>query len=606
MSYTPKNPLIVQSDSTVLLETANERFEEARDALSIFAELVKSPEHIHTYRVSPLSLWNAAALGYEPEGIKEQLKEYSKYPLPSNLLVDIDEFMSRYGRLKLVGEGDDLFLISEDETLLEEVSRQRQVEPFLLERVGPKRFRVIKDQRGFIKHALIRVGFPVEDLAGYVQGEPLEVKLREETLEGKPFGLRDYQKEAVGAFWAGGTVSGGSGAIVLPCGAGKTIVALGAMEAVGAQTLILTTNITALRQWRDEIIDKTHLTADEVGEYSGETKEIKPVTITTYQILTYRRTRESEFIHFSVFNEGNWGLVVYDEVHLLPAPVFRAVANIQSRRRLGLTATLVREDGKEEEVFSLIGPKKYDVPWRVLEKRGFIATANCTEVRVPFADDDLRLEYALAEQRQKYKMAATNRAKLGVLEDLLKEHEGDQIMIIGQYLDQLDAIAERTGAPLITGRTPQGEREVLYGRFRTGEVPVLVVSKVANFAVDLPDANVAIQVSGTFGSRQEEAQRLGRILRPKEGDNTASFYSIVTRDTNEQDYANKRQLFLTEQGYRYQIETVEAKEEPVAPRRRAPAEAAEEEDASVEPAGGDEESGTEESLPSDEKKKTGS
>jgi DNA excision repair protein ERCC-3 len=570
MSYNPKNPLIVQSDRTVLLETANEQFEAARDALSIFAELVKSPEHIHTYRVSPLSLWNAAALGYEPEEIKAQLAEYSKYPLPTNLLDDIDEFMSRYGRLKLIGEDDELYLVSEDDVLLEEISRQKKVMPYLLERVSQRRFRVVKDQRGFIKHALIRVGYPVEDLAGYVEGEPLDVGLRDVTVGGKPFGLRDYQKEAVGAFWAGGTVRGGSGAIVLPCGAGKTIVALGAMNAVKAHTLILTTNITALRQWRDEIIDKTDLDPEIIGEYSGETKEIKPVTITTYQILTYRRSKESEFIHFDVFNQGNWGLVVYDEVHLLPAPVFRAVANIQSRRRLGLTATLVREDGKEEEVFSLIGPKKYDVPWRVLEKQGFIATAQCSELRVPFIDDDLRMEYALAEQRHKYKIAATNPAKLDVLEDLLEKHDGDQVMIIGQYLDQLDAIAERTGAPLITGRTPQGEREVLYGKFRSGEVPVLVVSKVANFAVDLPDANVAVQVSGTFGSRQEEAQRLGRILRPKEGDNDAFFYSVVTRDTNEQDYANKRQLFLTEQGYRYKIEMIEPDlPNPVEPRRRS-------------------------------------
>ncbi len=560
MSYNPQNPLIVQSDSTVLLETASERFAEARDALSVFAELVKSPEHIHTYRVSPLSLWNAAALGVEPAEIKAQLEEYSKYPLPSNLLVDIDEYMSRYGRLKLVADDDDLYLESEDEVLLEEVSRQRKVKPYLLERVSPRRYRVVKDQRGFIKHALIRVGFPVEDLAGYVPGEPLEVGLREETLEGNPFGLRDYQREAVGAFWAGGTVKGGSGTIVLPCGAGKTIVALGAMEAVGAHTLILTTNTTALRQWRSEILDKTSLTEEELGEYSGEVKEIKPVTITTYQILTYRKSKDSDFVHFGLFNQGNWGLVIYDEVHLLPAPVFRAVANIQSRRRLGLTATLVREDGKEEEVFSLIGPKKYDVPWRVLEKRGYIASAECTEVRVGFADDDLRMEYALSEARPKYRLAATNPAKLEVLDELLEKHKGDQIMIIGQYLDQLDQIAERTGAPIITGRTPQGEREVLYGKFRDGEVPVLVVSKVANFAVDLPDASVAIQVSGTFGSRQEEAQRLGRILRPKSGANEAYFYSIVTRDTTEQEYANKRQLFLTEQGYRYRIETREAGE----------------------------------------------
>lgn len=556
MSYNPNNPLIVQSDRTVLLETANEKFEEARDALSIFAELVKSPEHIHTYRITPLSLWNAAALGYTPDDIKAQLTVYTKYALPTNLLTDIDDFVSRYGRLKLIAEGEDLFLVSEDETLLEEISRQRLVAPYLKDRVGPLRFLVDSEQRGFIKHALIRVGFPVEDLAGYIPGEPLDIAVRSPTLGGQDFGLREYQKEAVGAFWAGGTTQGGSGTIVLPCGAGKTIVAIGAMDAVKSHTLVLTTNITALRQWRDEIIDKTNIDPNDIGEYSGERKEIKPVTITTYQLLTYRKNKDSEFVHFDVFNRGKWGLIVYDEVHLLPAPVFRAVANIQSRRRLGLTATLVREDGKEEEVFSLIGPKKYDVPWRVLEKQGFIATATCTEIRVPFDDDDLRLEYAIAEQRQKYRLAATNPRKLEVLSKLLETHKDDQVLVIGQYLEQLDQIAALANAPIITGRTPQGEREILYEKFRSREVPVLVVSKVANFAVDLPDANVAIQVSGTFGSRQEEAQRLGRILRPKPNNNQAYFYSIVTRDTTEQEFSNKRQLFLTEQGYRYEIETM--------------------------------------------------
>jgi DNA excision repair protein ERCC-3 len=399
------------------------------------------------------------------------------------------------------------------------------------------------------------VGDPVEDLAGYVEGDDLDVSLRDVTSQGREFELRDYQKEAVDAFWAGGTERGGSGAIVLPCGAGKTIVALGAMDVIKEHTLVLTTNVTALRQWRDEILDKTDIDPEMIGEYSGETKEIKPITITTYQILTYRKSKDAEFKHFGLFNESNWGLIIYDEVHLLPAPVFRAVANLQSRRRLGLTATLVREDGKEDEVFSLIGPKKYDVPWRVLEKKGFIASASCAEMRVPFRDEDLRLEYALAEPREKYKLAATNPAKLDVIKDLLEKHQDDQVLVIGQYLDQLDQIEEMSGAPIITGRTPQSERDVLYEQFRKGDVPVLVVSKVANFAVDLPDANVAIQVSGTFGSRQEEAQRLGRILRPKEDGNEAHFYSIVTRDSTEQDYSNKRQLFLTEQGYRYHIET---------------------------------------------------
>lgn len=554
MSFDPTNPLIVQSDRTVLLETANDNFESARDALSLFAELVKSPEHVHTYRITPLSLWNAAALGLGPEEVKEQLAGFSKYPVPSNLLTDIDDFMSRYGRLKLVSEDDgSLFLETDDAPLMLEITRQRKVQKYLLGDPYNGRVEVNRHDRGSIKHALIQIGFPVEDLAGYTTGDPLEVSLRDETLEGNEFGLREYQREAVGAFWAGGTVKGGSGVVVLPCGAGKTVVALGSMDAVGAHTLILTTNVTALRQWRDEILDKTSITEDQIGEYSGVKKEIKEVTITTYQILTYRKTKNSEFVHFDLFNERNWGLIVYDEVHLLPAPVFRAVANLQSRRRLGLTATLVREDGREEEVFSLIGPKKYDVPWRVLEKQGFIASASCTEIRVPFRDDNLRLEYAVAEPRIKHKLAATNPAKLDVVKDLLEQHVDDQVLVIGQYLDQLDELSELADAPIITGRTPQTKREELYEKFRKKEVPVLVVSKVANFAVDLPDANVAIQVSGTFGSRQEEAQRLGRILRPKKDANEAHFYSVVTRDSTEQDYANKRQLFLTEQGYRYEI-----------------------------------------------------
>lgn len=554
MSFDPSNPLIVQSDRTVLLETANPKFEEARDALSLFAELVKSPEHIHTYRVTPLSLWNAAALGLKPADVRASLSSWSKYPIPSNILVDVDEFMSRYGRLKLVSEEDGvLWLTSQDPLLLQELLRQRKVEKFFIGPVEHDRVRVDKNERGSIKHALIQLGFPVEDLAGYVEGDPLEIELREQTLEGDAFGLRDYQNEAVGSFWAGGTVSGGSGAVVLPCGAGKTVVAIGAMNMVKEHTLILTTNVTALRQWRDEILDKTSLDPEMIGEYSGIKKEILPVTITTYQILTYRKNKNSDFVHFDLFNEKNWGLIVYDEVHLLPAPVFKAVANLQSRRRLGLTATLVREDGREDEVFSLIGPKKYDVPWRVLEKRGFIAQAHCAEIRVSFEKEDQRLEYAIAEPRDKHRIAAVNSKKLEVITGLLKRHVDDQVLIIGQYLDQLDAVAELTGAPIITGRTSQGERDKLFEKFRQREVPVLVVSKVANFAVDLPDANVAIQISGTFGSRQEEAQRLGRILRPKKRSNEAHFYSVVTRDTTEQDYANKRQLFLTEQGYRYEI-----------------------------------------------------
>ena len=553
--YSPDNPLIVQSDKTILLETASPRFEEARNCLSTFAELLKSPEHIHTYRVSPLSLWNAAALGFTPESIKDALAGMAKYPVPDNVLADVDDYMSRYGRIQLVEEDGQLLLVSEDEVLLREVCGQRAVQPLIVAMEGPGRVVVQPDQRGFVKQALIKVGFPVEDLAGYKEGAALDVALRSPTLEGQDFGLRDYQNQSVDAFWAGGTTRGGSGVVVLPCGAGKTIVGIGTMARLATHTLILTTNTTALRQWRDEILDKTDLNPEDVGEYSGHTKEIKPVTITTYQILTYRKSRKDPFVHFRIFNDAQWGLIIYDEVHLLPAPVFRTVANLQSLRRLGLTATLVREDGKEGEVFSLIGPKKYDVPWRVLEKQGFIATAQCTEVRVPFRDSDLRMEYALAEPRQKFRLAATNPGKLAVLKVLLKEHSSDRVLIIGQYLEQLNDVANLLDAPIITGRTPQSKREVLYERFRTGEVPRLVVSKVANFAVDLPDANVAIQISGTFGSRQEEAQRLGRVLRPKKDTNVARFYSVVTRDTTEQELSSKRQLFLTEQGYRYEITT---------------------------------------------------
>lgn len=554
MSFNPTNPLIVQSDKTILLETHSDRFEEARDALSGFAELVKSPEHIHTYRITPLSLWNAAALGWDPDEVKDTLADLSKFELPQNVLADVDDYMSRYGRLQLVKLLDDYYIETDDETLLAEVCQHRLVLPHLGGPVADGRVKIKDGERGFIKHALIQVGYPVEDLGGYIEGEALPIQLAETMGDGKPFGLRSYQIESVDAFYAGGTERGGSGVVVLPCGAGKTVVGIGAMAKVQAHTLILTTNVTALRQWRNEILDKTDLKPEDVGEYSGEIKELKPVTLTTYQILTYRKKKTDDFTHFHLFNDNNWGLILYDEVHLLPAPVFRAVANLQSRRRLGLTATLVREDGKEEEVFSLIGPKKYDVPWRVLEKQGYVAEATCTEIRVPFEDQDLRLEYALADQRKKFRISATNPAKLGVVKQLCDQHAEDHVLIIGQYLDQLHDIAKLLQAPIITGETPQSERDVLYKAFRTGEAKRLVVSRVANFAVDLPDANVAIQVSGTFGSRQEEAQRLGRVLRPKShGANEAAFYTVVTQDSSEQEFSTRRQLFLTEQGYRYEI-----------------------------------------------------
>ena len=554
MNFKPENPLIVQSDMTILLETMGPQFDTARDFLNQFAELHKSPEYLHTYGVTPLSLWNAAAAGVEVDEIIEGLRRLTKYDVPPNVFTEIREQMARYGKVKLVrlDETDEHVLQSDDPIALEEILASPQVRPFLGLRRGENQISIQPGTRGRIKQALIKIGFPVEDLAGYVQGDPLDVTLRDETVSGLPFALREYQRDAAEVFYANGARTGGSGVLVLPCGAGKTVIGITAMSMVGQHTLILTTNLTALRQWKREIADKTFLTEDQIGEYSGEIKDVKPVTVTTYQILTYKKSRNDVFLHMDLFQNYNWGLMIYDEVHLLPAPVFRATTEIQARRRLGLTATLVREDGKEDDVFSLIGPKRFDKPWKELESQGWIAQARCMEIRVPMAEDK-RLEYAVAELRNKYRLSMENPSKLPVVECLLKKHKDDNVLVIGQYLDQLEAIRERTGAPIITGETPNAEREVLYNDFKTGKNKVLIVSKVANFAVDLPDANVAIQVSGTFRSRQEETQRLGRVLRPKSGRNFAYFYSVVTKDTKDQECAKRRSLFLTEQGYRYRI-----------------------------------------------------
>jgi DNA excision repair protein ERCC-3 len=552
----PGNPLIVQSDRTILLEVDHPQHAEARDALAQFAELEKSPEHIHTYRLSPLSLWNAAAGGMNAQTIIELLAQYSKYDIPGNIAADIREYISRYGRLKLIREGDALLLTSSDAALIAEVIHHKRTQPFLLRQLNRHTIEVDASRRGHIKQALIQLGFPAEDLAGYTDGAPLSMRLRSETLQGKLFAPRAYQYAAAAAFYAGGAPSGGSGVVVLPCGAGKTIVGLAAMADIQRATLILSPNTIAVRQWIQEILDKTDLPPEMIGEYTGERKDICPITVSTYQILTYRRSEEEDFPHFSLFTSYDWGLIIYDEVHLLPAPVFRITAEIQARRRLGLTATLVREDGRETDVFSLIGPKKYDVPWRELERQGWIATAECHEIRVGL-DEDEQLNYAVTEDRDKYRLAAENPAKLTVTRYLAERHQEDQVLIIGQYIDQLKILAEELNAPLLTGRTSTSQREKLYDQFRRGEIKRMVVSKVANFAIDLPDANVAIQVSGTFGSRQEEAQRLGRILRPKADGGLAYFYSIVTRDTRDQDFSANRQLFLTEQGYRYVIEDAE-------------------------------------------------
>jgi DNA excision repair protein ERCC-3 len=552
MPYNPKNPLIVQSDRTILLEVDNPSFIPARDILPLFAELIKSPEHIHTYRLSPLSLWNAASLGLTSAEVIENLEQFSKYDIPQNIRFEIVEQMSRYGKLKLSSTGTMLKLESSDTHIITEIWNSDHVRPYLDELVDNYTILIAPINRGFIKQSLIKLGFPVEDLAGYTLGKHLDISLRLKARSGKEFILRAYQHEAMDLFYAGGSERGGSGIIVLPCGSGKTIIGIGIMEKCSTQTLILTTNITALRQWRDELLDKTTLRTNHIGEYSGEHKDIKPVTIATYNILTYRKTKTDIFSHFSLFNRENWGLIIYDEVHLLPAPVFRYTADIQAKRRLGLTATLVREDGRETDVFSLIGPKKYDVPWKDLEKQGWIATATCTEIRVPLRED-LRYKYATAGLRKRYRIASENPEKMEVVRRLVNQHHDDLILIIGQYISQLESIAEEFQAPIITGKVESEERERLYNAFRKGKIKLLVVSKVANFAVDLPDANVAIQVSGTFGSRQEEAQRLGRILRPKKNGCIARFYSVVTKDTQDQEFSANRQLFLTEQGYAYEI-----------------------------------------------------
>jgi DNA excision repair protein ERCC-3 len=565
----PSNPLIVQSDRTILLEVDHPLHAEARDAVAQFAELEKSPEHIHTYRLSPLSLWNAAAGGMSAKMIIELLTSYSKYDIPANIIFDIREYISRYGRIKLIRDGDALLLTSSDAALIAEIIHHKRTQPFLLRQLDTNTLQVNAARRGHIKQALIHIGFPAEDLAGYTDGSPLPMKLRSVTVEGKAFEPRAYQYGASAAFYAGGAPSGGSGVVVLPCGAGKTIVGLVTMADIQRATLILSPNTIAVRQWIQEIIDKTDVPPEMIGEYTGDRKEICPITVSTYQILTYRRpnTRgqtkkevleagEEDFPHFSLFTSYDWGLIIYDEVHLLPAPVFRITAEIQARRRLGLTATLVREDGREADVFSLIGPKKYDVPWRELERQGWIATAECHEIRVGMTEDE-QLNYAVADEREKYRIAAESPEKSNVVRFLVERHRDDQVLIIGQYIDQLKALAEELEAPLLMGRTSNKQREKLYEQFRRGEIKRMVVSKVANFAIDLPDANVAIQVSGTFGSRQEEAQRLGRILRPKQDGGLAYFYSIVTRDTRDQEFSANRQLFLTEQGYRYLIEDAE-------------------------------------------------
>ncbi|MET8350646.1 MULTISPECIES: DNA repair helicase XPB [unclassified Micromonospora] len=540
-------PLIVQSDKTLLLEIDHPDAQACRIAIAPFAELERSPEHVHTYRLTPLGLWNARAAGHDAEGVVDSLIKYSRYPVPHALLVDVAETMDRYGRLQLANDpAYGLVLRALDRLVLIEVAKSKKLAGMLGNKIDDDTIQVHPSERGRLKQALLKLGWPAEDLAGYVDGEAHPIELAEAGKDGgKPWTLRSYQREAVEAFWAGG-----SGVVVLPCGAGKTLVGAAAMAEAKATTLILVTNTVAGRQWKRELIARTSLTEEEIGEYSGERKEIRPVTIATYQVLTSRRG--GAFTHLDLFGARDWGLVVYDEVHLLPAPIFRFTADLQARRRLGLTATLVREDGREGDVFSLIGPKRYDAPWKDIESQGWIAPAECTEVRVTLTDAE-RMSYATAEAEERYRMAATARTKLPVVRALVDRHPDDQVLVIGAYIDQLHQLGEYLDAPIIQGSTTNKERERLFDAFRSGEIRTLVISKVGNFSIDLPEAAVAIQVSGTFGSRQEEAQRLGRVLRPKADGRQAHFYTVVSRDTIDTEYAAHRQRFLAEQGYAYTI-----------------------------------------------------
>ena len=534
-------PLIVQSDKTLLLDIDHPMSVECRRAIAPFAELERSPEHIHTYRLTPLGLWNARAAGHDAEQVIDTLIQYSRYAVPHSILIDVAETMSRYGRLRLeMDPVHGLILITTDTAVLEEVIRAKKIAPLLGARIDAETITVLPSQRGQIKQSLLRLGWPAEDFAGYVDGQAHEINLLQ-----KDWKIRPYQELAAEGFW-----HGGSGVVVLPCGAGKTIVGAAAMAHAKATTLILVTNTIAARQWREELLKRTSLNEDEIGEYSGAKKEIRPVTIATYQVMT--KKKNDVYAHLDLFDSCDWGLIIYDAVHLLPAPIFRFTADIQSRRRLGLTATLVREDGMEGEVFSLIGPKRFDVPWKEIEAQGYIAPAECIEVRVNLTETE-RLAYATAEPENRYRNCATTRTKRDVVEALVEKHAEDQVLVIGQYIDQLDELSEVLGAPLIKGETPIKEREILFNKFRSGEIKCLVVSKVANFSIDLPDATIAIQVSGAFCSRQEEAQRLGRILRPKADGRGAKFYSVISRDTIDQDFAQNRQRFLAEQGYSYKI-----------------------------------------------------
>jgi DNA excision repair protein ERCC-3 len=555
MAVNTSNPLIAQSDRTLLLDVHSELAEEARAAIIPFAELEKSPEHIHTYRITPLSLWNAASAGLAPGDIAGALEKYSRYQIPVGVVEGFADTMSRYGKIRMQAAADaaedELVLCIADEAIRAEIAAVKPLEKYLRKTAGGFSLRLV--DRGTVKRELIRLGWPVRDDAPLVKGEALEIRLRTETRSGRPFAPRDYQVEAARAVLGDGGPGAGYGVVALPCGSGKTIVGMAIMALLKTNTLILTTNVAAVHQWIEELLDKTELSREQIAEYSGDSKSVAPVTVATYQIITWRPGREADFPHFRLFRERPWGLIIYDEVHLLPAPVFRVTAELQAVRRLGLTATLIREDGAEDAVFSLVGPKRYDIPWKDLEGKGWIAEAFCTEIRIDLPEE-LKIPYAVASSREKYRIASENPLKETIVTQLIENHPDDHILVIGQYLSQLNSLAGLLKAPIITGKTPNAERERIYDGFKRGELRVIVVSRVANFAIDLPDASMAVQVSGSFGSRQEEAQRLGRILRPKAQSRGAWFFTLVSRYTVEEDFAANRQQFLAEQGYKYSIQ----------------------------------------------------
>ncbi len=564
------NPVIVQADGKVLVEANHKKYEQAREFLTQFAELESSPNALHTYQITNISLWNAASANLSSVEIVLGLNKISKYPIPKEVEELITDTIDRYGLVKLLPNPDnpqEIKVAFESAYIQRLFTSEPLVQDLLIKRGRRKdmTYSISIANRGIFKQQCLLADWPVEDLAGFKPGTALSISLRDRIKNTDiVFEPRSYQWEAAKRWYQDGKSTGGCGVVVLACGGGKTIVGITAMSLVQRKTLILATNQASVNQWIQEIISKTNLTSRDVGSYTSDSRDLRPVTVSTYQMVSHKKSKDDGFENLDIFDKEDWGLIIYDEVHLLPAPVFGATANLQAMRRLGLTATLVREDGKENDVFTLVGPKRYELPWQDLQKLGFIASISCVEIHVEMSKE-LRRTYREAKEKDKSMLASNNPAKLDAVRYLLKKHRQDNVLIIGTYLEQLDIMSAELQLPVITGKTPNHLREKLFAQFRSGKIKTLIVSKVANFSIDLPDANVAIQLSGTFGSRQEEAQRLGRILRPKnlkrKGknnnvniENKAYFYTLVTKDSKEQTFALNRQKFLAGQGYRYQLE----------------------------------------------------